>query len=1347
MPRSPSDEIVQGYIEEVRTYIPSLTRGLESLKLSLDTEQNSGVNMSQGDRSEAIEEAHRLAHTIKGASAMVGMYGLSHIACHMEDALEDVLSGKLTFTDEAFQVMTRTVGHFQTYCADYLDKGVDARDMLEETILGFRRMRGLPQEQDAESLEKLLKIVPKHEGPPAPAPPSPAPAQFSGMGTVSGMGMDGRMQEPRKEPSDGTCQGKEELLAILRSLPDAGADEEEEEAWPETSEVGQEGATDTEDLMGLLDSISAGDGEGGVSAAPDADEAEDLMGLLEAATEDEEDPGDAEGLMDLLESVSKGEMEGEDGLPSADAPEDLMALLDSVSEGGTDGEDDLPEGIPQDVEDLKPSKPPALNIPPELLEGFHEEAKDHLQSLGRSVNTLEAEITGPLTISPGHREIILEIHRSVHTLKGASAVMGLPNLSAFAHSTEDLLDWLCETAEEISPEIVTALADATALLETLMAQPEIPQSKRADALRDQYRRIMKGAGPGPRTRERTKDAGQRATSVPETHADPPSPTPVPEDVGETGDQVAEALSPEPASDLPPELLESFYEEAEEHLQDMGRSIGILETDIIEPGTMSRDEKEIIRQIRRSVHTLKGASAVIGLPNISTFAHSAEDLLDWLYETAGEINPDIISVLSDTAFLLQGLVERPQDPQTTKAEALKAEYQKIMGLSPASLVREPASELKPPGPDGDRHRGTVEELPSSPNAAKKNDRDTHTAVFQTKTLRVGMKRVDDLVNLVGELIIASSAYDQKMDVLMAVINELELSRDRIRDVARDMEVGFEVKALDQLQDSEFKSDKTESDFKDFDTLELDRYSRLNLIIRTLNESVIDVGAINTNLANLHSDLDGHLNRQRVILSELQDKMMRIRMTPMATITNKLRQTIRDVSIRLGKKIRLVMEGEDIELDRVIWEKITDPLMHILRNAADHGIEPPELRQALGKPPVATVKLAASREGNQVVIRVSDDGAGINYPAIRATARKAGILADRLDEMSEEELASLIFQPGFSTRGKISEVSGRGVGMDVVRENIQDVKGTVRLISWEGKGARFTIRIPLTLAVMRGLLFTVGGRMFAIALNEIKEILRIDPENITDQIEDVVKIGPEILPLYHLTELLSADDQSRESTVSGKESRGQASASANPLVLVAEAGGKRGVLAIDSLVGQREIVIKSTGSHLRYVRGISGATIMGDGSVVPILNVEELLRTEMIAAETEASIDQQLMDENPLEIMVVDDSVSIRQVVSRLMADQGWKTHTAKDGIDALEKLRDIRPDLIVLDIEMPRMNGYEFLSAARAEPAYRDIPVVMLTSRTTAKHRQKAITLGARGFIVKPYNDEEFINLVLKLTEK
>ena len=1010
----------------------------------------------------------------------------------------------------------------------------------------------------------------------------------------------------------------------------------------------------------------------------------------------------------------------------------------------------------------------------EMIKGFIEEVKSYIPSLTSGLDSLKA--------GSDRSEVLEETHRLVHTVKGASSMVGLAGLSHIAFQMEEYLDDVIAGKLEFSDEAFNIMhqtidlfqeycrgfmdggvASRAMLKETFLAFRRI---RGLAAANDDP--ILSGLLESVPEREcftveEKAEAEESKRKDDKIVDDKPAASAISDDLEfsiesvlesdvhtiEANEKVEKKIPPEKkSSEIPPALLESFYEEAEEHLQDLGRSLDTLESQVKDTVSISPNLREEIRRIRRSVHTLKGAAAVIGFRNFSIYAHSTEDLLDWLYEEASEISPEIVSVLAESADMLEQIIDKPQAVNSSKAKVLKNQYEKIMGNASGSSqapVTTDASETELQSLIDQPDTLSAEEI-----VADSNDQPTSEEISQdgeisepgarfTKTLRVDMARLDDLVNLAGEQIIALSAFDQKMDIFTEAVNDLELSRERLKKIARDLEVSYEVKALEQLRNipdfpvADSEEAKQASGFDDFDTLELDRYSELNMIIRMLNESAVDVGAIHTQLTNLYSEFDGHLTRQRVILSELQDKMMRVRMTPMSIITNKLRRTVREVAGNLDKKVRLVIKGDDIELDRLIWEKITDPLMHLLRNAVDHGIEPPALRQALEKPPVATVKLEAAREGNQVVIRIADDGAGLNYQAIRATVRRMG-LADKVDEISEDELSHFIFYPGFSTRGEVSQVSGRGVGMDVVKENIQNLKGVIRVSSENGKRTQFTIRIPLTLAAVRALMFAAGGQQFAIALNEINEIIRLNPDNILGPHEDAVRLDDEVLPLFNMAGMLNTDSKKTES-VSTPE---------YPVTLVVEAGGRRGALVIDTLVGQREIVIKSLGSHLRYVKGISGATILGDGSVVPILNVEEFLWSEEAVTESAAS-DDSLMMERPLEIMVVDDSVSIRHVISRLLEDQGWKVQTAKDGMDALEKLRESRPDLIILDIEMPRMNGYEFLGAIKAQPGYENIPVVILTSRNATKHREKAMALGAKGFVVKPYNDDEFIGVILHLT--
>ena len=1014
----------------------------------------------------------------------------------------------------------------------------------------------------------------------------------------------------------------------------------------------------------------------------------------------------------------------------------------------------------------------------ELIIGFIEEVKTYIPSLISGLDSLKD--------SPGQLEVLAETHRLVHTIKGASSMVGLIGLSHIASQMEEYLDEIMAGNQQLTEASIISMhqtidlvqlycssylnggaAARSMLKETITAFRQLRglcgdddelthQKLLASVPEHEGLSLVEDIAGDKKTPRPNSDVESEQFSNLSNKADgsPLSVELVTENGPDLPDPNVETAAIHPSSTLSPdlsqELLDSFYEEAEEHLEELNRSLNKLEAQVKATVSISPDLQEEIRRIRRAVHTLKGAAAVVGLKKFSNFAHRLEDLLDWVYEKSQKISPKIIKVIAASSDLMDRIILQPHLADSPAAQALKKQYEAIAKSETGFRNRAKSGEGCETSSESrliQEQNLAIEAFSEDSEKSKAIDEDQKiqsVKAFEvpdtrfTRSLKVDMTRIDDLVNLAGETLIALSAFDRKMEIFTEAVNDLESSRSRLKKIARDLEVSYEVKALEQLKSiPEFSAANGEEAWQmkglgEFDAIELDRYSELNRIIRTLNESAVDVSAIHTQLSHLYSDFDGHLTRQRVILGELQDKIMQVRMTPMSIITNKLRRTVREVSTNLGKQVNLAISGENIELDRVIWEKITDPLMHLLRNAIDHGVESQNRRRAEGKSDVATVTLGASREGNQVVIRIADDGAGLDFNTIRSVARRMN-LADNLNEMTEDELAPLIFFPGFSTRGKISEVSGRGVGMDVVQENIQDLKGTIKVVSEKGQGAEFTIRIPLTLAAVRALLFSAGGHTYAIALNEISEIVRLNPNLILGPHKEVIRLNDEILPLFYLTELLQTGQRKPENDP----------ILIDLLALVLETEGGRAALIIDKLVGQQDIVIKSLGSHLRHVKGISGATILGDGSVVPILNVAELLWSEnRIGENTHYNVD--MIEENPLKIMVVDDSVSIRKVVSRLLEEQGWSVQTASDGMEALEKLRESRPDLIVLDIEMPRVNGFEFLTSFKNLDGCETIPVIMLTSRTAAKHRQKAIALGAKGFVAKPFNNDEFIQLISKI---
>ncbi|VTT97770.1 chemotaxis protein partial : CheA signal transduction histidine kinase OS=Xanthomonas fuscans subsp. aurantifolii str. ICPB 10535 GN=XAUC_02840 PE=4 SV=1: Hpt: H-kinase_dim: HATPase_c: CheW: Response_reg [Gemmataceae bacterium] len=771
--------------------------------------------------------------------------------------------------------------------------------------------------------------------------------------------------------------------------------------------------------------------------------------------------------------------------------------------------------------------------------------------------------------------------------------------------------------------------------------------------------------------------------------------------------LAAAGVPEPAAAIDPEILEVFAAEAEEHVALIGRTLPLYQQ---QPGN-----KEHLQEIRRAAHTLKGAAASVGFTLIAKLAHRAEDLLDALYDGDRPATPGEVELLFAAHDALEDLAAGRAGEEVVAALAPRFEAAvAAIGARPAAPP-EPAAEVEVDQP-------TVAADAAAVRAAG-------------EALRVPIARVDEVVNLVGELVISRSGFEQHLGKLSRLLQELQLSADRLRRATGKIETQYEARALasNRLANRLGGSDGAGHGF---DGLEFDRYTDFHLMIRELSETSTDLATVSQELSGLTGEFDGYLVRQSRLTAEMQDKLMRVRMVPLGHLSGRLHRTVRRTAADLGKQVRLVLEGENTDLDKTVLEEMAEPLLHLLRNAIDHGIEDAAAREAAGKPAAGTVRVRAAHEGTQIVIRVSDDGRGIDYEAVRLAAVARGALSPEAAAIaSPDELTDLLFRSGFSTAGRVTEISGRGVGLDVVRALVERLKGTVSLASDPGRGATFTVRLPLTLAVIRALLVEAEGHTFALPLGSVTQILRLDPEQcgrIGSQ--DVARVGPDTLPRFSLAARLGL--------------RGTTEPDPRPPAVVIEVGDRRHVVVLDRIAGGREVVVKSLGTHVRHAPGIAGATLMGDGSVVLILDPAELCAPARAArpahpAPVAHARHAQRPPAEQLTVLVVDDSPSVRRFVSGQLRDAGMDVLTAKDGLDALEVLHHAErlPDVVMLDVEMPRMDGYELLSTLRATPAHQSLPVVMLTSRAGDKHRRKAMELGATAYLVKPYQPAELLRVL------
>ncbi len=598
------------------------------------------------------------------------------------------------------------------------------------------------------------------------------------------------------------------------------------------------------------------------------------------------------------------------------------------------------------------------------------------------------------------------------------------------------------------------------------------------------------------------------------------------------------------------------------------------------------------------------------------------------------------------------------------------------------------------------------------------------------IRVRAELLDDLVNFAGEVSIYRSRMEQQSNSFSNNLEELDETVDRLREQLRKFEIETETQI--QYRREETVSRKNE----DFDPLEFDRFTKMQHLSRTMLESLNDLDSLRNILADINRESETLLLQQSRVNTDLQEGLMRTRLVPFTGHAPRLRRIVRQVSEELGKKVKLDMEGLDNELDRTVMDRIIPPLEHILRNAVAHGIELPDVRRANGKSETGKIKLSFQHEGSDIIISIADDGAGLDYEIIRNKAIECGLLSPDAD-VNKDVIQTLIMEPGFSTAEEVSQISGRGVGMDVVNAAIKQMGGVIDIESESGQGTRFILSLPLTLAITQALMVNVAEETFSLPLLSVQGVERISVAEI-----NTLKAGER--PVYewlgeefrfmNLANLIGL-----QNTVEPEEGQ------MLPLLMV-RSGDYRAAILVDSLLGTREVVVKPVGPQLSSLRGVSGATIMGDGSVVLILDLGILIRRtitqEMMAAVSAAAVDEI----KRLTVMVVDDSITVRKVTSRLLERHDYEVLSAKDGVDALGQLLEVRPDVMLLDIEMPRMDGFELATNMRNDEGLKGIPIIMITSRTGDKHRDRAFSIGVNKYMGKPFSEDELLGNIRALTE-
>jgi chemosensory pili system protein ChpA (sensor histidine kinase/response regulator) len=596
-------------------------------------------------------------------------------------------------------------------------------------------------------------------------------------------------------------------------------------------------------------------------------------------------------------------------------------------------------------------------------------------------------------------------------------------------------------------------------------------------------------------------------------------------------------------------------------------------------------------------------------------------------------------------------------------------------------------------------------------------------------RVDAELLDTLLNTSGEASIARARLEQQVGAIDFNTGELSRTVIRLKDQLRSLEIETEA----QIRTRHVEEGGPRGDF---DPLELDRYSVIQQFSRALAETANDVGSLQQTLDTLSKDTQNLLQQQARMMTELQNGLMRTRMVPFQRHVQRLARIVRQAAADTGKRAEVHVEGAAGELDRQVLERMLPPFEHMLRNAVVHGIERPEERVRRGKSETGRIVLEIHREGNEVMVRLSDDGGGMNLKAIREKGLALGLIKPG-QSVGDEDAMQLILEPGFSTAGAITQQAGRGVGMDVVATEIKRLGGALHMETKAGEGTVFTIRLPFTLAISHALVVRAGDEFYALPLPMVEGVLRLSKNEVIAhlgkdaQTYDYGGQKYRFQPLATFVGLEPSPLPEQDVTI--------------PVVLVRAGEHSTGLVA-DELVGSREIVVKSVGPQISSIRGISGATILGDGRIVIILDIGALVRAEWRTRPQVPVVSREKTDRRPVA-MVVDDSITVRRVTQRLLERNGMRVIIARDGMDAVQLLKDSTPHVILLDIEMPRMDGYEVATQVRNDPRLRDVPIIMITSRVGEKHRARAVELGIDEYLGKPYQEAQLLKAIRPLIER
>ncbi|MBK1716156.1 Hpt domain-containing protein [Thiocystis violacea] len=1015
------------------------------------------------------------------------------------------------------------------------------------------------------------------------------------------------------------------------------------------------------------------------------------------------------------------------------------------------------ESIPEAMEPAPEARPVSSGVTPivdhdslfvadeELLRIFQTETHEHLTTLRTFLRQVDA----------GNAKVDEPVQRALHTLTGSARMAGIDSIAMVTKAIElrvkpaltrdepldetflVLFGQAVEAVEMRVDELPTTGQGATALAELLvelerwtapslepvvdLSAPEEPEPSLVAEEPIQEEPVL--VSPEPGEEEEAPVAEPQASASEPPPVEPPLPEP-PSAPG-TPERPAVAAPLADAQAAPDQELASlFLEDARDLLDNLDRQFRDWQ--------LAPQDTAALDGINRLLHTLKGSARLTGIAAIGDLSHALETRLKALGDEQGVVDDTTLELAQRAVDTLSVQVDAlEQGTPIPRMTRLVDELSRTPLEEPAGAEAEPdVALMRPAAPES---VATLANLFAREPLAEQPARETAGAVSVTPQIRVRSDLLNRLVNHAGEISIYRGRLTQRNGQLGFGLGELDQTVVRLREQLRLLEIETQAQILHRFE----RSGATSEFDAEFDPLEFDRFSRLQQLSGSLAETVNDLISVKEMLGGYQREFTDLLNQQARIADDLQDGLLRTRLVPFVQVVPRLHRLVRQTADSLGKSARLEVIGPEVELDRTILDRLVAPLEHLLRNAVDHGLEDTKARVGKGKPATGMVTLALRREGNDAVISLGDDGKGLDLEAIRKQAIARGLMAPEA-RLPDEAVLQFILEPGFTTSGKVTQISGRGVGLDVVASEIKAANGTINLESVPGKGARFTIRLPLTLAIIDAFLVAVGESIYAVPHSTVEGAARVTRDELLAIQADPSKTLSARGHHYKVVYLGSVLEPSLEPPELG-ERRWM------PLLL-ARIGDQRVALQVDNLIESQRILVKPLGPQLAGVRWLSGGTILPDGRVALILDALALLRSGAVRDYKPVATTFEPARESTC-VMVVDDSLTVRRVTSRLLRRQNLDVLTAKDGVEALTLLDERIPDLILLDIEMPRMDGYELTRHIRRSERLRHLPIIMITSRTGAKHRDYAMQLGVNRYLGKPYQESELLTEINALLDK